>query len=142
MGGSPLFLEYPASYAAVAAPASRAEDIGFGVPGSAVQGSSGGFGVPVSAFVSGPRRRTLNAEFGTLNQEPSFVTQCLDRIEARRLEGGIHTEEDADRRREADADRERPPRQRDGEARREVHHPAEHGAEGHADEAAGRDRKS
>ena len=58
-----------------------------------------------------------------------FVAQRFDRVEARRLEGGIHAEEDADRRREAEADGERPPRQRDREARDQVDAPADGAAE-------------
>ena len=50
-----------------------------------------------------------------------LVPQGFDRIEARRANGRHHAEEDADGGREAEADRERPPRQRDGEAGGEVH---------------------
>ena len=52
------------------------------------------------------------------------------------LNGGVHAEEDADRGREAEADRERPPRQRDGEARHEVDGPADAAAERDAEQAA------
>ena len=55
---------------------------------------------------------------------PLFVSQRFDRIETRCFECGIHPEEDADRCREADADRERPPRQRNREAGDEVHAPS------------------
>src|SRR4051794_30670896 len=71
-----------------------------------------------------PRRQ--NAGFCVV---PLFVPQRFDRIQPRRLERGIHAEEDADGRREADADRERPPRQGNREAGEQVHGPADAGAE-------------
>src|SRR4051812_23293603 len=54
-----------------------------------------------------------------------LVTEGFDRIEPRRLEGGIHAEEDPDRRGKSNADGERPPGQRDRKARDQVDRPAD-----------------
>src|SRR5438093_3521679 len=62
-----------------------------------------------------------------------LVSERFDRVEARSLERGIHPEEDSDRRRESESDRERPPRQRDGEARRRMNGVADGCPEGDAD---------
>src|SRR5207244_277064 len=67
-----------------------------------------------------------------------LVSERLDRIQPRRLEGGIHSEEDADRCREPEADRKRPPRQRDREPRRRVNGPADSRPEDDADQSAER----
>src|SRR5262245_28698837 len=65
-----------------------------------------------------------------------FVAEGFDRIEARGFERGVHPEENADRGREAQADGERPPRQRDGEAGDQVDSPANGAAENDAKDAA------
>src|SRR5436190_2832593 len=67
-----------------------------------------------------------------------LVSQRFDRIQARGFERGEQAEEDADARREADAEREGPPRQRDGEAGQLVHAHADAAAEDDADHAAHR----
>src|SRR5438034_1054724 len=57
---------------------------------------------------------------GAVQEPPLLVPQRVDRIEPGGLEGRIHAEENAHRGREAEADGERPPGERDGEAGREV----------------------
>src|SRR5437588_12995064 len=71
----------------------------------------------------------------------SLVSERFDGIQTRRLEGGIHAEENADRRRVAEADRERPPWERDGEAGEQMDGPADAGVEADADPAAERGEK-
>src|SRR5262245_22748215 len=78
---------------------------------------------------------------GRLQTSDLLVPQRLDGIQTRRLERRPHAEEDADRRREAQPDCERPPRQGDGEAGCEVDGPADAAAKGDAEQAAHRREK-
>src|SRR4029077_2498672 len=119
MGGFPSVEEpYPASYSALAEPARAPEKTG-----------------EIARIAE--KRVALRSQ-RLLRFFLLFVAQRLDRVQARGLEGGVHPEEDADRGGEAEADRERPPRQRDREARDQVDGPADAGAEGDADQAAER----
>src|SRR5258708_27783781 len=67
-----------------------------------------------------------------------LVPQGFNRIESRRLERGEQPEEDADARRESNPQRERPPRQRDGEARQPVDAEADAAAEKNPQQASHR----
>ena len=62
------------------------------------------------------KARRASREVRRLARSALLVPQRLDRVEARRPDGRHHAEEDADAGREAEADRERPPGQRDREA--------------------------
>src|SRR5512139_644954 len=69
---------------------------------------------------------------------PLLVSQRLDGVQPRGADCGEHPEEDADRGGEPEAEGERPPRQRDGEAREVVNADADRRAEHDAQDAAGR----
>src|SRR5262245_3165483 len=65
-----------------------------------------------------------------------LVAEGFDRIEPGGFDRRIHAEKEADRRREAQPDGERPPGQRDRESREQVNGPADATAEQDAEHAA------
>src|SRR5262245_49047890 len=65
-----------------------------------------------------------------------LVSERLDGVEARGLDGGIHPEEDADASRKAEPNGKGPPGERNGEARDQVNSPADTRAQGDPEHAA------
>src|SRR5438094_7712725 len=87
-------------------------------------------------FCSAERSWELGAGSWELAAGSLLVSQCFNRIQPRRFEGGEQPEEDADARGESDSDSERPPRQRHGEPCECMHRQADAAAERDPEQAA------